>query len=662
MVRKYNQKNRESFPAADKSPDYKDFRRSMATLRSATRPTITNRPHYLRNTKLPTLMFRTAAEVDKHVALVVESLIRENNSAGIPTVLGLPTGSTPIGVYRELIRLHKEEELDFSQVITFNLDEYYPMDPTSIHSYNRWMRANFFDHVNIAEENIYIPRGDLPRAEVDAFCDEYERAIERVGGIQLQLLGIGRTGHIAFNEPGSSRNSVMRMVTLDQRTRKDAANSFFGEENVPLRALTMGVGSIMNARKIIVMALGEHKAGIVRRAVEEEVTEEVTASFLQKHPHAVFVLDEAAASALTCIETPWRTGGCVDWTPALERRAVIGLAQSIGKPLQKLEACDFMEHHLYDLIREAGPIDQIRQRTFDGLLNGICTHPAGTDRKTVLVFSPHPDDDVISMGGTLITLARQGHDVHIAYQTSGNIAVFDHDALRHIDFMADAQAVFGLETEQTRALIEKMRHAVAHKQPGEPDSPEILQIKAIIRKTEATTAAATAEVPADKLHFLNMPFYQTGKVEKLAISDADVDIIVRLLRDLQPAQVYIAGDLSDPHGTHRMCARAILQALPIAEAEGLKPEVWLYRGAWQEYEPHEIELAVPLSPELMERKKQAIFRHESQKDAPLFPGSDKREFWIRAEERTKNTAVVYNQLGLPEYYGLEAFVRYRGQL
>jgi len=633
----------------------------MTTVRTHPRPKAAGSSQYLRNTKIPTLMFHNAAEVDKHVALVVESLIRENNSAGVPTVLGLPTGSTPIGVYRELIRLHREDGLDFSQVITFNLDEYFPMSPGSIHSYNRWMRANFFDHVNIPEENINIPRGDLPADEVDAFCEEYEHAIEHVGGIQLQLLGIGRTGHIGFNEPGSSRSSQTRVVTLDPQTRSDAASSFFGEENVPLQAVTMGVETILAAKKIIIMALGEHKAPVVRQAVEGDVSEEVTASFLQHHPHAVFVVDEAAAGLLTAVETPWQVGR-VNWTPKLEKRAVIWLAQRIDKPLQKLCRTDFMEHRLHDLLREKGPIEAVRQRVFDSLLQGICTKPAGEVRQTVLVFSPHPDDDVISMGGTLIRLADQGHDVHIAYQTSGNLAVHDHDALRHIDFVRQINTIFGLETDRTRELDRRMREAIAHKQPGEPDLVEVQQIKALIRQTEAKTAAAKAGVAADKLHFLNLPFYQTGKVEKSPITDADVEIIANLLRQLHPLQIYVAGDLSDPHGTHRMCARAVVRALECVAPEGLNPEVWLYRGAWQEYEPHDIERAVPLSPELVERKKQAIFRHESQKDAPLFPGADKREFWVRAEERTKHTAALYNQLGLPEFYALEAFVRYSGQL
>jgi glucosamine-6-phosphate deaminase len=606
-------------------------------------------------------MFPNASEVDRHVALVVESLIRENNSAGVPTVLGLPTGSTPIGVYRELIRLHREENLDFSRVITFNLDEYFPMPPQSIHSYHRWMRANFFDHVNIPEENIHIPKGDIPAEEVDAFCEEYERAIERAGGIQLQLLGIGRTGHIGFNEPGSARTSQTRMVTLDPQTRSDAASSFFGEENVPLQAITMGVETILSSRKIIIMALGEHKAPVVRRAVEADISDEVTASFLQSHPHAVFVVDEAAASQLTAEKTPWLVGR-VHWTPQLEKRAVIWLSQELSKPLPKLCRADFMEHHLHELLREKGPIDAIRQRAFGSLLEGICTKPAGDSKKTVVVFSPHPDDDVISMGGTLITLADQGHDVHIAYQTSGNIAVHDHAALRHIAFVSQWHAIFGLETDQTRELDRRMREAIAHKHPGEPDSIEVQKVKALIRQTEATTAAATAGVPAEKLHFLNLPFYQTGKVEKAPINEADVEIIANLLRNLRPAQIYVAGDLSDPHGTHRMCAKAVIQSLDVVAAEGIKPEVWLYRGAWQEYEPHLIERAVPLSPELVERKKQSIFRHESQKDAPLFPGSDSREFWVRAEERTKRTAATYNQMGLPEFYALEAFMQYNGQL
>lgn len=631
----------------------------MATVTPAT--TSSEPPRHLRHTKAPTLVFRNVQEVDRYVALVIEGLIRENNAAGLPTVLGLPTGSTPIGVYRELIRLHREEDLDFSRVITFNLDEYWPIDHDSIHSYNLWMRKTFFDHVNIPEQNIHIPRGDIPQEDVEAFCDEYERLIEKVGGIHLQLLGIGRTGHIGFNEPGSSRNSRTRQVTLDPKTRQDAASGFFGEENVPMHAITMGVGTILAARKVILMALGEHKAAIIRRAVEGEVTDAVGASFLQTHPNVVFAVDEPAASQLTAVQTPWLVGA-VDWTPRMERKAVIWLSQTVGKPLLKLESHDFMENHLHELLRKFGPLDEIRQRVFDCMMGTIEPRPAGRQRAKAIVFSPHPDDDVISMGGTLIRLVNQGHDVHIAYMTSGNIAVFDHDALRHIDFVSEFNEISGLTTEESQALEQKMRSAIDSKRPGDPDIQEVLNVKALIRQTEATAGAKVAGVNDDRLHFLDLPFYRTGQVGKDPVGEEDAEIIAKLLREERPLQIYVAGDLSDPHGTHRKCAHAILMALDLVREEGLEPEVWLYRGAWQEYEPHEIERAVPLSPEVMLQKKMAIFKHESQKDRALFPGTDEREFWLRAEQRTKTTARIYNELGLPEFYALEGFVRFSGQL
>src|SRR5580693_1338102 len=448
---------------------------------------------FMRHTKVPTLAFKNAREVDRHVALVVESLIRENNSAGLRTVLGLPTGSTPIGVYRELIRLHREEGLDFSNVLTFNLDEYWPMDKESIHSFHRFMRETFFDHVNIPAANIHIPDGTIPLRDVDAFCDAYEHAIEKAGGIDLQILGIGRTGHIGFNEPGSPRDSRTRMVTLDPVTRQDAASDFYGEENVPQQAITMGVGTILSARKIIIIALGEHKSPIVRRALEEPQSEEVTASFLQTHRNVTFAVDHASASELTAIRTPWLVGS-MRWNSALEKRAVIWLSRKVNKPLLKLEARDFVSNHLHDLLRECGPTEAIRQRVFEGLLNGICTKPSGTERQKIIVFSPHPDDDVISMGGTLWTLNDQGHNVHIAYMTSGNIAVFDHDALRHIDYVSEFHKIFGLNTEPAQALCQKLHDAISRKQSGDFDTEEVLNVKTLIRKTEATAAAMSVGV------------------------------------------------------------------------------------------------------------------------------------------------------------------------
>jgi len=618
-------------------------------------------PRRLPHAKVATRLFDSSNEVACSVADAIAELIQDNTAAGLPTVLGLPTGSTPIGVYRELIRRHQQEGLDFSSVITFNLDEYWPMDPQSLQSYRRWMHETFFNHVNILPENIHIPRGDLSREDVEDFCREYEQTIEQYGGIQLMLLGIGRTGHIGFNEPGSSRNSRTRMITLDPLTRRDAASDFFGESNVPQHAITMGVGTILSAKRVIVMALGEHKADIVRRAVEGDVTEDVAASFLQTHSNAVFAVDAAAASRLTAVATPWLVGH-VEWTDALEKRAVCWLSDQTGKALLKLEERDFLEHHLHELTRQRGPTDAIRQRVFQSLLSGICEGPAGETPQRVLVFSPHPDDDVISMGGTLVTLAEQQHEVHIAYMTTGNIAVFDHDALRHVDYIREFLDLFELGSEDSRRLLDKLADDVAAKQPGDVDSRELLVVKTLIRKTEATAAAKTAGVPEGNLHFLDLPFYRTGEVAKRPIGEDDIHGVVELIRRLKPAQIFMAGDLSDPHGTHRLCAQAIIRALETLKADRITPEVWLYRGAWQEYEPHEIEMAVPLSPETMLRKKLAIFKHESQKDRALFPGHDEREFWVRAEHRTKRTAELYNGLGLPEYHALEGFVRLADRL
>lgn len=622
---------------------------------------VTPKSKFVRHTKVPTVIFETSSELAKYVASVVADLIRSKNETEKPAILGLPTGSTPLGVYRELIRLHNEEALDFSSVVTFNLDEYWPMDPESIHSYHKFMWENFFEHVNIKPENIHIPRGDIAAEDVDVYCEEYERTIEKFGGLDLQLLGIGRSGHIGFNEPGSARNSLTRLVNLDPVTRRDAASGFFGEDNVPHHAITMGVGSILSAKKIIIMALGEHKAAVVNRAAEQEVTDEVSASFLQTHPNSLFAVDSAAAAELTAVKTPWIVGN-IEWTPQLEKKAVIWLAGQVEKPLLKLETEDFLHNHLHQLIHKYGSVGQIRQRVFDELLDGICTKPAGVDRQKVIVFSPHPDDDVISMGGTLITLADQGHEVYIAYMTSGNIAVFDHDALRHIDFVLEFHKLFHAEDEAVLSHLENLKESIENKNAGDLDTPEMLGVKGLIRKTEASAGAEVAGVSEEFVRFLDLPFYRTGQVSKKPIGEEDIEIVANLLRDINPQQIYVAGDLSDPHGTHRVCAQAIINAVDVVADEGIAPEFWMYRGAWEEYEPHEIERAVPLSPEVVLKKREAIFKHESQKDSAFYPGSDKREFWVRAEDRTRNTAKVYNQLGLPEYFAIEAFKRYHGEL
>lgn len=631
--------------------------------------------HPVPHTRTPVLRFVNALAASQYVAREIDKLIRSRNAAGKATVLGLATGSTPVGLYRELIRLHEEEKLDFSNVVTFNLDEYLPMQREDSQSYFRFMHETLFNHVNVKAQNIHIPDGTWPVEEIDERCAEYEKKIKAAGGIDIQILGIGRTGHIGFNEPGSPRNSRTRMVTLDSITRRDAAGGFFGEENVPNQAITMGVASILDARRVFLMAFGEHKAAVVAKAVEQPPTEAISASFLQEHPDATVVLDEAAAAELTAIKRPWEVGPC-DWTPELVRKAVVGLALKVKKGLQKLDDADFREHHLFELLREKGPAERIGESVFHDRMATITPCPAGRvgekrraeDKKdeglpkTILVFSPHPDDDVISMGGTIIRLVQQQHKVHVAYMTSGNIAVFDHDARRFIDYVEEFLAAFGSPGEQSSAgsIRQRVEKFLDGKKPGQPDIPEVLKIKGLIRATEARAAALVCGIPAEQLEFMDLRFYRTGTVEKQPIQKEDVADIVALLERLKPAQIYVAGEMSDPHGTHRICAEAIFSAVRIVRAKGQHFDVWLYRGAWEEWEPHEVEMAVPISPDVLEQKKQAIFRHQSQKDKAMFPGgTDRREFWQRSEARNVATAGIYDALGLPEYYALEAFVKWK---
>ncbi len=619
------------------------------------------KPHEHSPEKLPVHVFKdnveAAAAVARHIAQAMGA-----HATGKPLVLGLATGHTPIGVYRELIRLHQQEHLDFSNVITFNLDEYYPIGPDALQSYHRWMRENFFDHINIPSANIHIPTGTLPREEISRHCAEYEEAIRRAGGIDIQILGIGRTGHIGFNEPGSGRESRTRLITLDRVTLMDAASDFFGEENVPKQAITMGVGTIMEAREILLLAFGEHKAAIVRQAVEGAVTDSIAASFLQQHPNAQVYLDSASAAALTRLATPWKLGHCA-WNDDLVKKAVIGLSLLMNTCILKLTNEHYNEHGLQELLSGQGPAYEINRRVFRGLMDTITGWPGGkTDKKRVMIFSPHPDDDVISMGGTLIRLADQGHDVRVAYMTSGNIAVFDHEALRFADFATAIIAQFGIDPRATADLRRRVDESMAKKPPGGVDSEDVQRIKTLIRRSEARAAGRYAGIPYDHLHFMDLPFYQTGKVQKNPIGPEDVQIVVKLLREHKPQMLFSAGDLSDPHGTHRMCLEAIRQALEQCRGDDwfAHCDMWLYRGAWAEWDPWEVDMAVPLSPDEMQRKKFAIFKHESQKDNALFPGPyDSRQFWQRAEDRNKHTADLYNQLGLPEYQGIEGFVRWK---
>ncbi len=626
--------------------------------------------------RLPVTVFQQADEASQAVAQEIAQLIKARSSAHQSCVLGLATGSTPLGVYRELVRLHRIEALSFRDVVTFNLDEYFPISHEASQSYHRYMWENFFSQVDIKAENVHIPNGQLPLDQLTAYCQSYEDQIRAAGGLDLQLLGIGRTGHIGFNEPGSPPDSRTRLIALDRVTRLDAASDFYGEQYVPRRAITMGVGTILESRRIILMAFGENKAATVAQSVEGPVSANLPASYLQNHRHVQFVLDGAAAAELTRIKSPWLSGP-IEWNAEMTKRAVIWLARKRNKAILKLTDEDFGEHGLQDLLAGQGPAYDINLKVFRELVGKITGWPAGKPEalhrpgdirrpgdaifpKKVLVFSPHPDDDVISMGGTIIRLVDQGHEVHIAYQTSGNIAVFDADALRYADFVREFNRGFCLDAASAERLERQLEEFVVGKKAGDSDSPPLRTIKSLIRRCEARAGARACGIAPQRLHFLDLPFYETGLIRKDPISNVDVQIILDLLKALQPHQIYAAGDLSDPHGTHRMCLEALLKAIDLFQQNKreVSPEVWLYRGAWQEWEPESIDMAIPLSPGELARKRDAIFKHQSQKDRAMFPGTDQREFWQRAEDRNRGTADIFNRLGMAEYEAIEGFVKW----
>ena len=596
-------------------------------------------------------------EIAKTIAHRIADIIRDRRKEGGHAVLGLATGSTPIGIYRELIKMHREEGLDFSDVVTFNLDEYYPMNPDSIHSYHRFMRENLFNHINIKPQNVHIPRGDVPRDDVEVECERYEASIKKAGGIDLQILGIGKTGHIGFNEPGSGAESRTRRIALDTVTRRDAAADFFGEDNVPTEAITMGVASIMEAKEIALVATGEHKAAIIKRAVEGEPDPDVAATYLQAHPNAIFYVDVAAAAELTRVKTPWVLGE-VKWTRDKEIDAVIWLSETTGKSVLKLDETDYREHHLSPLLAKHGKAGPLNGEVFNALIAKIRGRSKLPMGKRIIVFSPHPDDDVISMGGMLNKLHQNRNDIIVAYQTSGNIAVFDHEVRRYADFIRRFGNDFDINDNAAGALVEEVESFLDSKKVGEIDAFPVQVMKRAIREAEAVSGIETFGMRREQARFLNLPFYQTGKVRKDPIGPEDVRIVLDLLEERQPELIFVAGDLSDPHGTHRMCLEAVQQAL--ISYSGPTPEMWYYRGAWQEWEISEADVLVPLSEDELRAKKMAIFKHQSQKDRAPFPGQDDREFWQRVEERNRGTAQRVDRLGLPEYFAMEAYVVRRG--
>ena len=625
--------------------------------------------------KLPVTVYADESIASKKVARRIADLIIRKQQSNEKAVLGLATGATPIAVYEELIRLHREEGLSFKNVITFNLDEYYPMKPTSSQSYVSFMKHGLFDHIDIELANIHIPDGTLSRKDIPAFCLEYERKITALGGLDLQILGIGRTGHIGFNEPGSAPNSGTRLVTLDDLTRRDASRDFGGKANVPTKAITMGIGTIFKAREIILMAWNTKKAAIIKKAVEGEISSDVPATYLQLSDRVEFILDADAVSELTRFNTPWLVKDCV-WNDLMIKKAVIWLANTVNKPILKLTEEDYNSHGMAQLATQKGPVYNINIHIFNKLQHTITGWPGGKgnaddsdrperampDKKRVLVFSPHPDDDVISMGGTFIRLVDQGHDVHVAYQTSGNTAVWDDDALRFVEFVRDFSQTLALDTFKLDSLYLDMRNFFESKQPNQVDTKEIQTVKGLIRKGEAISGARYAGLSDDHIHFMRLPFYEIGKTQRSSIGEEDIRLTMKLLQQVKPHQVFAAGDFADPHGTHQRCFDIILKALKRLQKTEKWVEdcwLWMYRGAWHEFETHEIEMAVPLSPQEVEKKRLAIFKHQSQKDRPVFPGDDAREFWVRAEDRTSETAKAYDRLGLAEYEAMEAFVRYR---
>lgn len=626
--------------------------------------------------KLPVTIYPTADEASLAVAQEIASLIKQRQGDGKMCVLGLATGSTPIRVYDELVRLCKQEGLSFRNVITFNLDEYYPLHPESLQSYYRFMHEYLFNHIDIIPENIHIPDGTMPKEKLMEHCRNYDHMIEASGGIDIQILGIGRTGHIGFNEPGSHMNSPTRIITLDHLTRTDASSDFFGEENVPRMAITMGVGSIMKARKIVLMAWGEGKAPIIRKAIEGPISDSVPTTYLQNHPNTQIILDHPASAELTRFKTPWLVSSC-EWNDRLIRKAVVWLCQKLEKPILKLTDRDYNDNGMSDLVAEEGPSNKINIKVFNDLQHTITGWPGGKPNaddstrperalpypKRAIIFSPHPDDDVISMGGTLARLVEQGHIVHSAYLTSGNIAVFDDDVLRFLDFTREYKHIFNLENVNAEDIFKKIENFILNKKPGQVDSEEMQSLKSAIRRGEAKAAVRFVGVPEERVHFLDLPFYKTGEVKKKPLSEEDIRITMDFLQKIKPHQVYAAGDFSDPHGTHRICMDAILEAFYRLKDEAWLRECrfWLYRGAWQEWDLDQVDMAVPLSPEEVHIKRNAIFKHQSQKDRPLYPGADSREFWQRAEERNHATAELYDKMGMAEYEAIEVFVRYQLQ-
>lgn len=626
--------------------------------------------------KIPTDIYESAEEGANQIAFDIAQLIRDKQKAGRFCVLALAGGNSPRNVYSTLVRMHKEGELSFRNVVVFNLYEYYPLIPDAINSNLNALKEMLLDHVDIDKQNIFSPDGTIAKDTIFEYCRLYEQRIESLGGLDAVIIGIGRVGNIGFNEPGSRLNSTTRLILLDSDSRNEASKTFGSIENTPISSITMGVATILAAKKVYLMAWGEEKAKMVKECVEGPVTDTIPASYLQTHNNAHIVIDLSAASNLARIQRPWLVTSC-EWNDKLIRNAIVWLCQLTGKPILKLTNKDYNENGLSELLALFGSAYNVNIKIFNDLQHTITGWPGGKPNaddtyrperakpfpKRVVVFSPHPDDDVISMGGTLRRLVEQKQDVHVAYQTSGNIAVGDEEVIRFLHFINGFNQIFN--NNEDLIISDKyteIRKFLKEKKDGDMDTRDILAIKGLIRRGEARTACTYNNIPLDHCHFLDMPFYETGKIQKNPISEADVEIVRSLLREVKPHQVFVAGDLADPHGTHRVCTDAVFAAIDLEKAEGAKwlkdCRIWMYRGAWAEWEIENIEMAVPISPEELRAKRNSILKHQSQMESAPFLGNDERLFWQRSEDRNRGTAALYDSLGLASYEAMEAFVEY----
>ena len=625
--------------------------------------------------KVPTTIYESMEEGSFAIAKEIATQIRKKGSAGQKFVLALPGGRSPESVYKELVRMHKEEQLSFRHVIVFVEYEFYPLSSSTSGVVNR-LKAELFDQVDILPENIYYPDGCMPKDAILEFCAQYEEKIQQIGGIDCMLLGIGANSNIMFNTAGTLQSSRTRMVLLEGASRKEAAATFSSTDNVPAGIITMGISTMLKARNVILMAWGDEKAAIMKETIEGKISDGAPSTYLQIHQNAKAVVDLSAAYSLTRISHPWLVTSC-EWDNKLIRRAIVWLCQKTGKPILKLTNKDYSEHGLGELLALYGSAYNVNIKIFNDIQHTITGWPGGkpnaddTDRperatpypKRVLIFSPHPDDDVISMGGTFRRLCDQHHDVHVAYQTSGNIAVGDEEVVRYCEYLRDVCSKYSpsdtVIKDKADEIIRYLRYEKVEN--NEAERPDVLFMKGTIRREEARHACRYTGIKDDShIHFLDLPFYETGLVKKNPISEADKDIIKNLLEELKPDQIFVAGDLADPHGTHKVCLDAILAAVDeIKDEDWLKAcRIWMYRGAWAEWEMDHIEMAVPISPEELRHKRNAILKHQSQAESAPYLGDDERLFWQRAEDRNRATADLYRQLGLASYEAMEAFVQY----